>query len=246
MRTNFTRLAIAAVAGAVALLNAAAAQALGVPGQGTWETTLQARDIDRDGVTDAFYDTALNITWLRNANINGPANWDSANTWASTLVVGGIGGWRLPTMIDTGTPGCNFSNAGGTDCGYNVQTRNGKTVFSEMAYLWYDELGNKTHCPPGDIACAGAPQPGSGLTNTGDFENLQSDYYWTGLQYALFSNNSWYFATRDGLQTYDQKVDGLYALAVHAGDVAPIPEPETLPLMLAGLATLAAVRRRRH
>ena len=41
-----------------------------VPGQGTWETTLQARNLDGDTTTDAFYDTALSITWLRNANVN--------------------------------------------------------------------------------------------------------------------------------------------------------------------------------
>ena len=44
--------------------------AIVVPGQGTWETTLQARNLDGDTTTDAFYDTALSITWLRNANVN--------------------------------------------------------------------------------------------------------------------------------------------------------------------------------
>ena len=35
------------------------------PGQGTWETTLQSRDGNHDGVVEAYYDTALNITWSR-------------------------------------------------------------------------------------------------------------------------------------------------------------------------------------
>ena len=38
------------------------ATAAAVPGQGTWEATLQARDLDGDTITDAFNDTALNIT----------------------------------------------------------------------------------------------------------------------------------------------------------------------------------------
>ncbi len=36
-----------------------------------------------------------------------------------------------------------------------------------------------------------------------------------------------------------------YAMAVRAGDVAAIPEPQTYALMLAGLAGLALVARRR-
>jgi hypothetical protein len=52
-----------------ALLPLGAALAAGVPGQGTWETTLQSRDINHDGTVDAFCDTVLNVTWLANANV---------------------------------------------------------------------------------------------------------------------------------------------------------------------------------
>lgn len=41
-----------------------------IPGQGTWETTLLPRDLDRNGVVDAFYDTDLGATWLRATNID--------------------------------------------------------------------------------------------------------------------------------------------------------------------------------
>ena len=53
---------------AAALAAVSAAHAVPVPGQGTWETTLQARDIDGDGTVDAWYDTALDLTWLADAN----------------------------------------------------------------------------------------------------------------------------------------------------------------------------------
>jgi hypothetical protein len=40
-----------------------------VYGQGTWETTLQARDMDGNTSTiEAYYDTVLDITWLADAN----------------------------------------------------------------------------------------------------------------------------------------------------------------------------------
>jgi hypothetical protein len=132
---NLGRRGHAAVAGA--------AGAAGVPGQGTRETALQPRDLDADTITDAFYDTELNITGLRNANANGLMNWDAANTWAVTLVVGAYSDWRLPTIVDTGAPGCNESSAGGTDCGYNEQTRTGATVCSEMAHLHHAALGQQ-------------------------------------------------------------------------------------------------------
>jgi len=86
----------------------------------------QATLINRGGGT--IYDTELNITWLQNWNQGagsgyddtyglggtGLMTWDNARAWADNLVWGGFSDWRLPTMVDTGTAGCNYSDAGGT------------------------------------------------------------------------------------------------------------------------------------
>ena len=232
-----------AAAGAL-VLAAGVAGAAGVSGQGTWETTLQPRDLDGDTVTDAFYDTGLDITWLRNANMNGTMNWSDANAWAANLVVGAYSDWRLPTMVDIGAPGCNPSSVGGTDCGYNVQTKTGATVFSEMAHLWYVTLGNKSLCPPGDVGCFVSP-PGWGLTNTGDFQDTQSGPYWAGLEYAPFTSDAWYINTFDGSQINIAKSAAFFALAVRPGDVPAVPEAQTYLMLLGGLSALALVRRRR-
>ena len=86
----------------VALLAcAASAHAVGVAGQGTWETTLQGRALNGDGSVDAFFDTTLNITWLRDAGH--PHNWNSAVAWAADLDVRGIGAagpgvWQGPAV----------------------------------------------------------------------------------------------------------------------------------------------------
>jgi len=213
-----------------------------VSGQGTWEDTLKARDIDGNGTTDAFYDTTLNITWLANANANGAMNWSDANTWANNLVVGSNTNWRLPTIVDTGSLGCNFALSG-TDCGWNVQTKIGSTVYSEMAHLFGVTLGNK-----GYYNTSGISQAGWGLTNTGNFSNMQSNFYWSGLQEALYTNSAMGFNTVDGGQLFNSKSNPYIAMAVHSGDVAitaAIPEPETYALMLAGLGLVGGIARRR-
>ena len=245
---------------ATALSGAQAAGA--IAGLGTWESTLQYRDLDSNVANgpEAFYDTVLDITWLRNANVNmgnnvnGNLEWQPAVDWANSLVVNGIGGWRLPTMLDTGAPGCDFSYGGGTDCGYTSQT-----ATSELAHLYFVALGNKAFCPPGDATCSAYPQAGFGLINTGNFQNMQRGYYTTGLEYALDTRNAWLFDTRDGLQVAYPKNSLRYAMVVHAGaigtpmpftfpepEVVAVPELESYALMLAGLGVIGAIVRRRR
>lgn len=88
---------------------------------GTAQAALQGRDLNGDTVVDAFYDTDLNITWRRNANVNGLMTWADAISWADNMTFGGYTDWRLPT-----------SNA----CvGFNC-------TGSETGHLWYVELAN--------------------------------------------------------------------------------------------------------
>lgn len=225
--------------------------------------TLLGRDISGNAVANNnasavfFYDTDLNITWLRNANAgagssfdngssttDGRMTWANANNWANTLTVGSYAGWRVPTMVDTGALGCNYSNAGGTDCGYNVQT-----ATSEMAHLYYVSLGNLAYCPPGDATCAGGPQTGFGLTNIGDFQNLEPEAYWYGTDDTTNPTVAWRIHTFNGEQYIAPKGIDLKAMAVRPGDVlAPInqvPEPGTLLLTAAVLLGLGLARRGR-
>lgn len=216
------------------------ARAAGVLGQGTWTDTLLARDLDQDGGTDAYYDMVLNITWLRAANTT-LMSWQQATDWAGGLNFGGYTDWRLPTMLDTGSAGCNFSNAGGTDCGYNVQTRHGNTVFSEMAQLYYQTLGNLARCAPGDANCL-IDQPGAGLSNAGDFSGLVGAPYWLAPSGPV-PGSAWRFVAADGGQGVADALDQHYAMAVRFGDVmAPVPEPGSALLMLSGGLALCGLR----
>jgi len=153
---------------------------------------------------------------------------------ADNLVYGGFDDWRLASITDTGPSGCDF--------GYNVDTSG-----SELAYMWYNILGNTSKFD----TSGNGPQSGWGLTSTSadgvDVLNLQSYYYWLGTEYAPSNAWAWLFGSVDGHQLAYGKDIEYYAWAVRSGDVAAasVPEPGTLLLLAAGLAGVAGAKRRR-
>ncbi len=185
------------------------------------------------------------VVWLDYSN--GRDNWDGQNTWAEGLdgaltynidpgyaVTWDDDDWRLPTTVD-GT--YVYGTDGTTTAGYNITN-------SEMGHLYYDELGNQ-----GYYDTSGSSQSGYGLTNTGDFQNLVSSYYWSGTEYSGVTGLAWYFDFGLGDQGAVSMNLSLYGLAVRSGDVAAaVPEPATFALLGIGLAGMAGygVRRRRQ
>lgn len=142
-----------------------------------------------------------------------------------------ITGWRLPATVDGPEI---FSYDGSTPWGYNNTT-------SEMGHLYYTELGNQ-----GMYDTSGnGPRPQSvyGLRNTGVFNNLVIDWYWSGT--AASPYNAWLFLAGSGGQMAYDKNNNNRALAVLPGQISSVPAPATLLLMGSGLAGLLGVRRKK-
>jgi hypothetical protein len=226
--------------------------AISISGQGTWESTLLGRDLDGDASTfEAYYDTALDITWLANTNVAGLMSWSAANAWAAGLDVNGVTGWRLPTNtpINGSTFDTTASTDGTTDNGTATTTTDGSdggwrdaagNPVSEMGHMFYVTLGNVGQCDPALPWCT---QPaGYGITNTGPF----SIFYFHSWSAAAFDATYAYeFSLVFGSQFSTRKSQGLFALAVHPGDVGAVPIPAAVWLFGGGLIGLVVLGQRR-
>jgi hypothetical protein len=221
--------------------------------------TAQAALQDRGG--GMIYDDVLDITWLQDWNYaktsgyhaDGQMGWIAAKTWAENLVYGGYNDWRLPTVspVNGSSFQFAFSNNGSTDIGYaRTGAGGGWGPSSEIGHLYYVTLANKGYCTPNDAAPAGCDeQPGWGWVNSNPFKNVQSVGYWSGSAEPHAPNpvSAWLVSPIDGSQTITVfEAYSLYAVAVRPGDVAAIPEPQSVALVLFGLGALAVVLRRRQ
>jgi hypothetical protein len=203
MTDNATPIRLAALAAcAIALLAAAPAGAKPIKSRGTWTTTLQPRDIDGDGVVDAYYDTDLDITWAATPTMSGKNNWNTSMDWVATLSIKGVTGWHLPKFNDP-LALCNYSDTGGTNCGYKPDPST-----SDMAHMFYVTLGN-----------IGSPDAGYGLVNTGPFTAFDDFVYWTRTKYNDPTGEVWSFQMKEGRQQRHKHKFGFYGWPVHDGDV---------------------------
>ncbi len=238
------------IATALLLAAAATSHAQGVPGQGTWETVLQPRDLDGDGNADAYYDTSRNLTWLADADPIGATDYYTGKAWVDSLNVHGVSGWRLPTIVGVagGFPSCDngYSYDGSGDCGYNVPTAG-----SELAHMNQQVLGNLPYWSTAGGGGNTPPQPGWGLTNTGPFTNLVAGDYATDRtefsQVYVGEEFVWLYQFGLGYQDAGEVVlPTTHFWAVRDGDVTAVPEPGTWALMLAGVAGVGRIVRRRR
>lgn len=212
---------------------ALAAAALASCGQ-AFAQSLEARDINFDGITDAYYDSVQNLTWLADATlaasqgvvssylVPGAMTLRQSQSWASQLDLYGVTGWRLPvSFVPDLAALCDMGRGDIGACTGLIR------LDSELSRL-YDQVGA-----------------------SGPFLN-SANAFWTGNTYTAGAGGGnhyyvQYFGFGTGYRGYTDEVDVplLQAWAVHDGDVAPVPEPSTYALMLAGLGAVCFARRRR-
>lgn len=138
----------------------------------------------------AVYDTSRNLTWLADANLaatntfgvsginpGGTMNWFTAQSWIGAMNTAnylGYHDWRLPTTLQ---PDATCGYSGGYNC-----------TGSEMGHLFYNELGG----------VAGNSILATHNANLALFQNVQSNIYWSGTEYAQDTYNAWRFYTFNG------------------------------------------------
>ncbi|MEO1573434.1 MAG: thrombospondin type 3 repeat-containing protein [Pseudomonadota bacterium] len=152
----------------------------------------------------AAYDSALDITWLTDADLSGAADWSSQLDWVSQLNAErhlGFDDWRLASM----------SVAGGLPSGSAVEVVDCATIWqplcadNELGYLFYHHLGG----------ASGGSVEGTRVVGDVTFTNIQA-LYWSGTQSG--ATNAWMYHFDLGFGVWSPQGGARYAWAVRDGD----------------------------
>lgn len=169
----------------------------------------------------AAYDDVLKITWVTDAALSGPNNWDNQVAWASGLNYLGFDDWRLASMsVSAGLPTGTTSSV--VDCRTDTELA---CRDNELGYMYFQYLGGSSFL---DLT-------GNQTVNAVNLTNIQS-YYWSGTEYN--SNHAWYYNYKNSGRFDIPKYNNDYGWAVRSGDVAAVPEPPMVWLLVIGMMGL--------
>ncbi len=185
------------------------------------------------GDYQAYYDDVADITWLADTNYAQTSGYAAAhatgglNFGSNSILADGRMGWGAANawaaqLTVGGVSGWRLTK-GNACSGYNC-------TGSEIGDLFYNTLGNT----------AGF------LWSYGPFSNIQSDYYWTDTEFVFSTDIAWAVNFSVGDRSLGNKNIGLFAWAVHPGDVgaSAVPVPAAVWLFGSGLIGLVSVARR--
>jgi hypothetical protein len=223
----------------------------GAVAAGNWETTLKARDLNGDGLADAFFDTQLKVTWLANADAaagtkyddstdctvcdtstatDGLLLWSSANSWAKSLTLGGVTGWRLP----------NTNVEGGILDAYLDEGVVGDPNKVELQHMYYVTLGLSGTSSAAHIGPFAGVSPNFAIwTSSAGQQQLG------GLQYGNTAAASFGTPFAQAWAVHDGDIGANLDSETNVIITTAVPEPGTYALMLGGLAFVGWRARRR-
>lgn len=220
----------------------------------TVRAELLARDLDGTPITvEAYYDTALDITWMADAALSIPrlgsaGQYDGGSLEAiGSVALFGTTGWRASAALD---PTCVSTPESCAEPGPNA---------TELAHLWRGTLGNAIADPLGPLA---NPGPFRNVYPAGAlFENASASF-WVGPRTCTETINevdrsgkpvTYSFATYLQQMLWDFGGPGVmvnapqYVVAriwlVHDGDIVAVPEPAAFVCVGLGLAAAILARR---
>jgi len=161
------------------------------------------------------YDDDLDVTWLKNANVHASSR-------------GGLVYWST-------------ASSWAADLAYVDEVRNRVWTdwqlpsTQQMSHLFYTELGG----------VLGYDLRFTHNANYYLFDNIQPGPYWTSTAWS--SNPNEYHEVFDfylgNIYSKNKNNEFSYAWALRHGDVAPVPEPSGLLMILAGIAAISIFRR---
>lgn len=149
--------------------------------------------------------------------------------YLNSINYAGSNQWYLPTVDNTNR-------------GFNTST-NGTFKGDELVELYYQELSSKSQY----VYANGNAifQPDHGIVDRNNvFINEQSDSYWATTEYAPFPQRSFTFVTNNGYLNIGDKGARIFAWAVSPGQIAPVPEPGSVTMLMLGLGFIGATIRR--
>ena len=225
------------------LIGVSSSQAMSISGQGTWESTLHARDLDGNASTiEAYFDSTLGITWLADANYAATSGYAALNAVEFPAdEPGAPAGQHRDNISADGRMGWNAANswAEGLVIGayddWRLPTQSDwrvpDSIVDEMSIMRDITLGNDLLQP---------------LTNTGPFSNVQLSNYWSSTPRS--ADRAYVFNFNTGDSYYDARYWGMYAWAVHEGDIGnpiqAIPIPAAIWLFSPAVVMLLRFRRK--
>lgn len=180
---------------------------------------------------DATYDDMLDITWLTDADLSGIGTWQEQLDWVAGLNTAnhlGFNDWRLASMsVSAGVPTTSV-----VDCSSTTEEQ---CKDNELGYMFFYNLDGML----GDNLTGDQTVDGVTLT---DVQSL----YWSGTEFD--SNLAWFYSFGSGFQGDDPKYVStiFYGWAVRAGDVAAVPEPPMVWLLVTGLLGLLGIKGRQR